>query len=692
MSQYTTSYILCSNGCPYYGIDSRDNGQFIDTPFRTGTNGLLTANINYLHPYGILIKTDKRHCLHQFYDRNGNLCVTYYTTGNTECKTVSTDPNATLCQDKYNQIPKIPDSMTKNFVITDNGQGYYTEGEGFICSYFTGVNKKLVSRYFQVYSESPDLLSEIEFKVKVDVERLWNNSDTTVNNNYFNNYARYLVRNDLWYDSGLPINGGLWNRFRNVITTPNWVNGEFVNTNFTPSIKNGLEFIGLNVDLLDGDSNNESSNANWMFQDIHEQDFYLADKYTIKASEFPILDISFESLPTTRIKTEIDDIREFANVKTNVISYNIPICHTIEEVRDWLDNGILPDGWNQNDEDIDTDGESEPNDNDSIEDNQGTTPTNLSLQGIDLYLVDSTDIATFKNAFFDFDLTNSVINKFTGLYSGLENYIIGLKYYPCGLPPLSTGISTVKVGNLQLEDNGNAITLNRINGYQSSILYSGTLQLPEYYHSILDYGGYNKAWLYLPYYGTVPIDVSILRTRTLKVVYTLDIVSGSATIILYIGNSGGYTPMNIYSCEMGCDIPMTLQSGIELGTKVVELSTNVLTATIGGATGGAVGAIAGGVQNVTNGVDLSNMTQICGRSNSLAMQGAPLYPSLLLMKPKYPKNYQGSYGNLVGKPSCTTSSLTSGYNKVLNGKPNIKGCTQSEYDEIVSLLNEGVWI
>lgn len=691
MSQYTTSYILCNKYYPYYEKNSRSEFQGIWTPFHTERDGELGNPIHYLKPYGVLIKTDKRHCLHQFYDRNGNLCVTYYTSGNTECKTVSTDPNATLCQDKYNQIPKIPDSMTKNFVVTDNGQGYYTEGDGFIISYFTGANKKLVTSNYAIDNLSLDL-SSIEFKVKLDVETLWNNSNTTVDNTGFARYANYVARNDLWYDSGLPINGGLWNRFKNAITTPNWVNGEFVNTNFTHSIKNGLEFMGLNVDLLDGNSNNDSSNTDWRFQDIHAQDFYLADKYTIKVSEFPVLDTSFESPDNTPIRTEIDDIREFANVKTNVISYNIPVCHTIEEVRDWLDNGILPDGWNQDDEDIDTDGESEPNENDSIEDNQGTTPSNLSLQGIDLYLVDSTDIATFKNAFFDFDLTNSVINKFTGLYSGLENYVVGLKYYPCGLPPLSTGISTVKVGNLQLEDNGNAITLNRINGYQSSVLYSGTLQLPEYYHSILDYGGYNKAWLYLPYYGTVPIDVSILRTRTLKVVYTLDILSGSATIILYIGNSGGYTPMNIYSCEMGCDIPMTLQSGIELGTKVVDLSTNVLTATIGGATGGAVGAIAGGVQNVTNGVDLSNMTQVCGRSNSLAMQGAPLYPSLLLMKPKYPKNYQGSYGNLVGKPSCTTSRLSSGYNKLLNGKPNIKGCTQSEYDEIVSLLNEGVWI
>lgn len=691
MSQYTTSYILCNRFYPYYAKDSKHNTQAIWTPFHTETDGQIGNPIHYLKPYGVLVKTDRRHCLHQFYDRNGNLCVTYYTSGNTECRTVSTDANATLCQDKYNQTPKIPDSMTKNFVVTDNGQGFYTEGDGFILSYFTGNNKKLATTNYAVYNPSLDL-SNIEFKVKLDVDTLWNNSNTTVNNSGFIHYANYVVRNDLWYDTGLHINGGLWNRFRNVITTPNWQNGEFVNTNFTSSIKNGLEFIGLNVDLLDGDSNNDSSNTDWRFQDVHEQDFYLADKYKIKVSEFPVLDTGFESPDNTAIRIEKDDIRDFANVKTNVISYNIPVCHTIEEVRDWLDNGILPDGWNQDDEDIDTDGESEPNDTDSIEDNQGTTPSNLSLQGIDLYLVDSTDIATFKNAFFDFDLTNSVINKFTGLYSGLESYIVGLKYYPCGLPPLSTGISTVKVGNLQLEDNGNAITLNRINGYQSSVLYSGTLQLPEYYHTILDYGGYNKAWLYLPYYGTVPIDVSILRTRTLKVVYTLDILSGSATIILYIGNSGGYTPMNIYSCEMGCDIPMTLQSGIELGTKVVELSTNVLTATIGGATGGAVGAIAGGVQNVTNGVDLSNMTQICGRSNSLAMQGAPLYPSLLLMKPNYPKNYQGSYGNLVGKPSCTTSKLVSGYNKVLNGKPNIKGCTQSEYDEIVSLLNEGVWI
>lgn len=687
MSDLSIGYIACNKYIPYYVKGTI--GQNIFTPFQTNLGANYIENSQWYEPFGILIKTDKRQCIHQYHDRNGNLCCMYYTNGNTQTKTVSTDTNASLCQDKYQQMPQVPDMLTKNLIVTDNGNGFYTEGEGFIYTKYGGTDKRGF-RDANIYNTDLDL-SIVNFKIKMDVGVLWNLSNTTVNRTAFNRYSDYIYRNDLWYDSGLEITVGLWNRLSNGVTTPNWRNGEFVNTEIRTNVMNGYEFIGLDVGLLDDNSDNSSSNTSWMEQNIHENEYFLADKYKISVADFYFTD-NQSTISRIPIRNRISDIREFTNVKAEVVSYNIPICKTIQEVRAWLDDGILPDGWNQDEEDIETDGESEPNENDSIEDNQGTTPTNLSLQGIDLYLLNTSDITTFKNAFFDFDLTNAVINKFTGLYSGLENYVVGLKYYPSGLPPLSTGTSTVKVGNLQLEDDGTPITLNRINGYHSSILYSGTLQLPEYYHSILDYGGYNKAWLYLPYYGTVPIDVSILRTRTLKVVYTLDILSGSATIILYIGNSGGYTPMNIYSCEMGCDIPLTLQSGIELGTKVVDLSTNVLTATIGGATGGAVGAIAGGVQNVTNGVDLSNMTQVCGRSNSLAMQGAPLYPSLLLMKPKYPKNYQGSYGNLVGKPSCTTSTLSNGYNKVLNGKPNIKGCTQSEYDEIVSLLNEGVWI
>lgn len=686
MSDYSIGYIACNKYIPYYVKGT--TGQNIFSPFQTSSANYI-FNSQWYEPFGILIKTDKRQCIHQFHDMNGNLCFAYYTNGNTQTKTVSTDPNSTLSQDKYNQMPQVPDSLAYNLVVTDNGNGFYTEGSGFILTKYGGSNKR-AWRDANINNTELDL-STITFNINMNVGLLWNLSNTAVNRSAFNTHADYKYRNDLWWDSGQEITVGLWNRFNNSVTTPNWSNGEFVNREVRNHMMNGLEFIGLYVDLLDQDSDNDSSNTSWMEQNIHEDEYFVANKYKIKVSEFPYID-NIRNVSAIRIRNRIDDIREFTNVKPEVVSYNIPICNTIEEVRAWLDDGILPDGWNPSNDDIDTSGESEPNSDDSVEDNQGTTPSNLSLQGIDLYLLDVSDIGTFKNAFFDFDLTNSVINKFTGLYSGLENYIVSLKYYPCGLPSLSTGTSTVKVGNLQLEENDVPITLEKINAYQSSILYSGTLQLPEYYHSILDYGGYNKAWLYLPYYGTVPIDVSILRTRTLKVVYTLDILSGSATIILYIGNSNAYTPMNIYSCEMGCDIPMTLQSGIELGTKVVDLSTNVLTATIGGATGGAVGAIAGGVQSITNGVDLSNMTQICGRSNSLAMQGAPLYPSLLLMKPKYPKNYQGSYGNLVGKPSCVTSTLSSGYNKVLNGKPNVNGCTQSEYDKILSLLNEGVWI
>lgn len=688
-------YMLFKNGLPYIEDKPERTRFYVHNPFypsNTGIGGLC-------FPYGVLIKSDNRHCIYSYTDSNGNHVYEYLTNGNTEVKTVNIDDNASLCTNKYQNQPHIPDMLTKNLVLSANNT-YYLEGDGFIfCEYYTNINNEIrydnaINYQNRTYTGSYNTNAisainggDVKLKVKVDTDELWNRLGISYSGDIRN--LTETRRSDEWLDTGNECSWGLVRRLLGQVTSPNYRNGEFINSIYNNKLI-GRAFIGLNVDLVDNDKQTLTNNFRWSFADIHPITF-APGKTKGNLSDFTVFGDN-ESPDTSFIYPTIENITEVMGTQVNTVTYGIPICTTWDEVVDWLDNGVLPDGWNEDDEDIDTTGQSEPNDGDSIEDNQGTTPTNYSLSGVDLYRVDSQDISDFKKAFFDFDLSNAVINRFTGLYSGLENYVVGLKYYPCGLPQLNVGQSTVAVGNLLLENNGNALTFDKINGYQSSILYSGTLQLPEYYQSILDYGGYNKAWLYLPYYGSVPIDVSILRTRTLKLVYTLDIISGSATIILYIGNANGYTPMNIYSCDMGCDIPLTLQSGIELGSKVVDLSTNVLTATIGGATGGAVGAIAGGVQNITNGVDLSNMTQVCGRSNSLAMQGAPLYPSLLLMKPKYPKNYQGSYGSLVGKPACITTTLTSGYNKVLEGKPNINGCTQSEYDKLVSLLNEGVWI
>lgn len=676
-----TCYMVFNDNPPYRIEDTTDD--YYDEygfPFMAFNNPNFVNTITAKN--GILIRTTGRQCLLSYVDSNNNHSYLYFTNGSTECRNVARDyvgsgiVSTIQVETAGGVVDGVATVLSRGF-----GYGIMNSNGGYIGVNMLGKYDKNLNAVIRTNS----------YDVAVNVDDLWDNhSETYYGTISSQNYK--VHRSDLLFDNGGICSYGFSMRFLNYSNTvaPNFENHKFKNITLNDGHPRGMECIGINVDLLGENPDDDI---------IRRHDMTTKSQFTTVfsplTSSYGVLDLP---LVSTRPRTNIplSDIfykySQISNTSLNLITQGIVMCETMEEVIDYLDNGVIPDGWDRDDDiDIDTDGESDPNPDDNIDDNPTVTPSNSTLQGTDLYLVTKDDITAFKNAFFTFDLTDAVINKFTGLYSGLENYIVSLKYFPCGVPNVATGVSNVKVGNLVLGGE-NPLTLNKITSYTSGVLYSGTLQLPEYYHSVLDYGSYNKAWLYLPYYGTIPIDVNILRTRTLKLVYTLDVLSGSSTIILYIGNNNAYTPMTILSCEMGCDIPLTLKNGIELGTKVVDLSTNILTATVGGAVGGGIGAMVGGAGNLAQGVDLSNMSQICGRSNSLAMQSAPLFPSLLLMKPNYPKNYQGGYGNVVGKPNCTVSKLKSGFNVCINPSLQVDKATEKEYQMIISELSKGVYV
>lgn len=631
---------------------------------------------------GILIRTTGRQCLLSYVDSQNNHSYLYFTNGTTECKNVAKNyVGSGIVSVIQKQTTGSAVDPPASVLSHGFGYGVINLNNAYITPTQLGKYEKKLNAVIRANS----------YDVAVNVEDLWDNhSEKYYGTISSQNYK--VHRSDLLFDNGGICSYGFSMRFPNYSNTvaPNFENHKFKNITLNDGHPRGMECIGINVDLLGENPDDDIIRGH----DMTTQSQF-STIFSPLTSSYSVLDLPLVStrpstnIPLSNIFYRYSDI---SNTSVNLITAGIVMCRTMDEVIEYLDNGTIPDGWDRDDDkDIETDGESDPNPDDGIDDNPTVTPSDNTLRGTDLYLVTKEDITSFKNAFFSFDLSNAVINKFTGLYSGLENYIVSLKYFPCGVPNVATGVSNVKVGNLVLGGD-NPLTLNKITSYTSGILYSGTLQLPEYYHSVLDYGAYNKAWLYLPYYGTIPIDVNILRTRTLKLVYTLDVLSGSSTIILYIGNNNAYTPMTILSCEMGCDIPLTLKNGIELGTKIVDLSTNILTATVGGAVGGGIGAMVGGAGNIAQGVDLSNMSQICGRSNSLAMQSAPLYPSLLLMRPNYPKNYQGGYGNVVGKPNCTVSKLKSGFNVCINPSLQVDKATEKEYQMILSELSKGVYV
>lgn len=82
----------------------------------------------------------------------------------------------------------------------------------------------------------------------------------------------------------------------------------------------------------------------------------------------------------------------------------------------------------------------------------------------------------------------------------------------------------------------------------------GTVKLDPYYGSALDYSPYTRVSCFLPYIGTVSLNVDEVMNRTLQVKYRVDICSGSCVAyVLVDGNA-------IYQYSGHCAIPIPLGS------------------------------------------------------------------------------------------------------------------------------------
>ena len=271
------------------------------------------------------------------------------------------------------------------------------------------------------------------------------------------------------------------------------------------------------------------------------------------------------------------------------------------------------------------------------------------------------------------------LDSFKKIFADPIDCILGLNIMPFGIA--AGGKANVYVGNM---DTGISMTLAQ---QQYVAVDCGSVKAAEYSGSFFDYSPHTKYNIYLPYIGIEPLDPDEITGKDIRVVYHIDILTGSLICYVKVGNAVMYE----YQGSCGQTIPINGSDFTSVFMGAVQIAGNVAGMI---STGGAsAGAIAGGLLSSTS--TAAGMKPNIEKSGSLSGAGGFLGNQKPFIIKETPRQCMPlSQQKYTGFPSYQTQRLgsLSGYTEVesvnLSGIP----ANDSELSEIESLLKGGVYL
>lgn len=271
------------------------------------------------------------------------------------------------------------------------------------------------------------------------------------------------------------------------------------------------------------------------------------------------------------------------------------------------------------------------------------------------------------------------LDSFKKIFADPIDCILGLNIMPFGIA--SAGKANVYVGNM---DTGISMTLAQ---QQYVAVDCGSVKAAEYSGSFFDYSPHTKYNIYLPYIGIEPLDPDEITGKNIRVVYHIDILTGSLICYVKVGNAVMYE----YQGSCGQTIPINGSDFTSVFMGAVQIAGNVAGMI---STGGAsAGAIAGGLLSSTS--TAAGMKPNIEKSGSLSGAGGFLGNQKPFIIKETPRQCMPlSQQKYTGFPSYQTQRLGSlrGYTEVesvnLSGIP----ANDTELNEIESLLKGGVYL
>lgn len=121
------------------------------------------------------------------------------------------------------------------------------------------------------------------------------------------------------------------------------------------------------------------------------------------------------------------------------------------------------------------------------------------------------------------------INAGDGTTINVLQYFSSYKKFYCKIPV--AGYKQLKGGRYDFGEQAPYVKEHTI------VVDCGSVEIPEQYHSLLDYSPFSRLTIYLPFIGFQELDDKLVVGHTLKVQYVVDVLSGRCLAQLYVDST-----------------------------------------------------------------------------------------------------------------------------------------------------------
>ena len=264
------------------------------------------------------------------------------------------------------------------------------------------------------------------------------------------------------------------------------------------------------------------------------------------------------------------------------------------------------------------------------------------------------------------------------IFSEPMDAIISLSLSP--INPDTGAETEIKIANINSGVNGKRI----LNQYVT--LDCGSINIPLYWGSALDYSPYTKATIYLPLIGNQVINIDDIMGKTVSVKYNIDLLTGSCVAFIICDNSVMYS----YSGNVISQLPLSGKNALDIYKALITSVVNTgLAIGTGGASIGAqsIATLSASGMNVLGSKEsVQRGGQITSTSGMLGVK----YPIITILRaeqsrPKEFKSFKGYPSNLYAR-----ISELSGYTEIEYIHLDGIIALDSEKEELERLLKSGV--
>ena len=265
---------------------------------------------------------------------------------------------------------------------------------------------------------------------------------------------------------------------------------------------------------------------------------------------------------------------------------------------------------------------------------------------------------------------SSIFDEFSLINNNPIENIISCKAIPYAI---SGTTQEITLGNVKTGVNGEKISQN----FSKQTI--GSVAIAEHYKNFLDYAPYTNVIIYLPYIGFKELDASLVMGKTLRIEYTLDVITGGCLAQIYVGKIRLYE----FTGNIGVDISITASNRAQVESAYINAGVGVVSSAMSGNVTGAVNSIIGAATSQYHYSGTGNPSPSCVASTNRTCY-------VVIDRPQYQP--LKAFNHTRGRMCCLSKTIGNlkGYT-VCDGNIDISGisATDEEKEEIVNILSTG---